>query len=133
MELIRLAARYLRPYRMLLLGVLILQAIATAAALYLPVLNADIIDRGVAVGDTDYIWSTGRWMLVVTLIQVVCSIAGAWCGARAAMAASCSGVTEMISSGSREANCSSMPTLRPAIPAPPLRPARTAPPAPRNP
>ncbi|WP_066907572.1 ABC transporter ATP-binding protein [Millisia brevis] len=87
MELIRLAVRFLRPYRTLLVGVLVLQAIATAAALYLPVLNADIIDYGVAVGDTGYIWSTGRWMLAVTLVQVVCSVAGAWCGARAAMAA----------------------------------------------
>lgn len=87
MELIRLAVRFLRPYRSLLVGVLVLQAIATAAALYLPVLNADIIDYGVAAGDTGYIWSTGRWMLAVSLVQVVCSVAGAWCGARAAMAA----------------------------------------------
>lgn len=87
MELIRLGVRYLRPYRTLLLAVLVLQAIATAAALYLPVLNADIIDNGVAVGDTGHIWSTGWWMLAVSLIQVICSIAGAWCGARASMAA----------------------------------------------
>ena len=56
------------------------------ASLYLPSLNADIIDKGVAKGDTGYIISTGGWMLVVTLAQIACSVAAVYFGARAAMA-----------------------------------------------
>src|SRR5258708_13754233 len=55
------------------------------ANLYLPSLNADIIDKGVAKGDTGYIISTGGWMLAVTLVQIACSIAAVYFGARAAM------------------------------------------------
>src|SRR6185295_16358274 len=62
--LIRLLRTYLRRYKRQLIIVLVLQAAQTIAALYLPSLNADIIDKGVARGDTGYIWSTGRIMLV---------------------------------------------------------------------
>jgi ATP-binding cassette subfamily B protein len=55
------------------------------ANLYLPSLNADIIDKGVAKGDTGYILSTGGWMLLVTLVQIACSVAAVYFGARAAM------------------------------------------------
>src|SRR6478672_10035117 len=84
--LIRLLRTYLTPYRGELTGVVVLQFISTMAALYLPSLNADIIDNGVAKGDTGYILSTGGWMLVVTLAQIVCSVAAVYFGARAAMA-----------------------------------------------
>ena len=63
-----------------------LQLVSTMASLYLPSLNADIIDNGVAKGDTGYIVSTGGWMLAVTLVQIACSIAAVYFGARAAMA-----------------------------------------------
>jgi ATP-binding cassette subfamily B multidrug efflux pump len=76
----------LHPYRRQLWAVVIFQLLGTLAALYLPSLNADIIDNGVATGDTDYILSTGGRMLVVTLVQIVCTIAGVYYGARAAMA-----------------------------------------------
>jgi ATP-binding cassette, subfamily B, multidrug efflux pump len=76
----------LHPYRRQLWAVVVLQLLGTLAALYLPSLNADIIDNGVATGDTDYILSTGGRMLVVTLVQIVCTIAGVYYGARAAMA-----------------------------------------------
>src|SRR4030081_1760072 len=56
------------------------------ASLYLPSLNADIIDKGVARGDTGYIFTTGGWMLAVTLAQIACAIAAVYFGARAAMA-----------------------------------------------
>jgi ATP-binding cassette subfamily B multidrug efflux pump len=56
------------------------------ASLYLPSLNADIIDKGVVKGDTGYIVSTGGWMLAVTLAQITCQIAAVYFGARAAMA-----------------------------------------------
>jgi ATP-binding cassette subfamily B multidrug efflux pump len=84
--LIRLLRTYLRPYSSALLAVVALQLVATLASLYLPSLNADIIDKGVAKGDTGYIVSTGGWMLAVTLVQIACSIAAVYFGARAAMA-----------------------------------------------
>lgn len=84
--LINLLWTYLRPYRPLLAGVVVLQLFGTLAALYLPSLNADIIDHGIAQGDTGYIVSTGGWMLLVTLVQVVTVIAAVYFGAKAAMA-----------------------------------------------
>jgi ATP-binding cassette subfamily B multidrug efflux pump len=83
--LIRLLRTYLRPYSGALLAVVALQLVSTMANLYLPSLNADIIDKGVAKGDTGYIVSTGGWMLVVTLAQIACSVAAVYFGARAAM------------------------------------------------
>ncbi|MDN5932780.1 MAG: ABC transporter ATP-binding protein/permease [Pseudonocardia sp.] len=83
--LIRILREYLRPYSRPLLMVVALQLVGTVAALYLPSLNADIIDRGIARGDTAYILGTGGWMLVVTLAQVACSIGAVWFGARTAM------------------------------------------------
>ncbi|HEY8841904.1 MAG TPA: ABC transporter ATP-binding protein, partial [Candidatus Dormibacteraeota bacterium] len=71
--LIRLLRTYLRPYSWALLAVVALQLVSTMANLYLPSLNADIIDKGVAKGDTGFILSTGGWMLVVTLAQIACS------------------------------------------------------------
>ncbi len=84
--LIKLLRTYLRPYSKALLAVVALQLVATMASLYLPSLNADIIDKGVAKGDTGFIVSTGGWMLLVTLVQIACSIAAVYFGARAAMA-----------------------------------------------
>jgi ATP-binding cassette subfamily B multidrug efflux pump len=83
--LIRLLRTYLRPYSRALLAVVALQLVSTMANLYLPSLNADIIDKGVAKGDTGFILSTGGWMLVVTLAQIACSVAAVYFGARAAM------------------------------------------------
>jgi ATP-binding cassette subfamily B protein len=83
--LIRLLRSYLRPYRQELTIVLVLQLIGTIASLYLPSLNADIIDYGVVRGDTGYILSTGGWMLTVTLLQVICSVGAVFFSARAAM------------------------------------------------
>ncbi|MCE0762870.1 ABC transporter ATP-binding protein/permease [Pseudonocardia kujensis] len=83
--LLRLLRRYLQPFRRPLALVVVLQLIGTMAALYLPSLNADIIDRGIARGDTGFILGTGGWMLVVSLVQVVCSIAAVWFGSHTAM------------------------------------------------
>jgi ATP-binding cassette, subfamily B, multidrug efflux pump len=82
----RLLVFYLRPYRKELSAVLVLQLIGTVASLYLPSLNADIIDNGVARGDNEYILSTGGWMLAVSLLQIVCSVFAVRFGARTAMA-----------------------------------------------
>ncbi|PZF91570.1 ABC transporter ATP-binding protein [Micromonospora deserti] len=82
--LIRLLRTHLRPYRRPLVAVVLLQFVGTMASLYLPSLNADIIDLGVARGDTDYILRTGGWMLAVSLVQIVCSVAAVYLGARTA-------------------------------------------------
>jgi ATP-binding cassette subfamily B multidrug efflux pump len=84
--LTRLLRTYLRAYRGELTAVVVLQLIGTIATLYLPSLNADIIDFGIARGDTGYIVSTGGWMLTVTVLQIVCSVGAVYFGARTAMA-----------------------------------------------
>ncbi|MFI7575145.1 ABC transporter ATP-binding protein [Micromonospora sp. NPDC049497] len=83
--LMRLLRTFLRPYQRPLAAVVLLQFVGTIASLYLPSLNADIIDLGVARGDTGYIVRTGGWMLAVSLVQIVCSIAAVYLGARTAM------------------------------------------------
>jgi ATP-binding cassette, subfamily B, multidrug efflux pump len=83
--LIRLLRTYLRNYKPQLTIVVVLQAAQTIAALYLPSLNADIIDKGVARGDTGYIWSTGGMMLLITLVQIICAATAVYFGAKAAM------------------------------------------------
>ena len=83
--LLRIVREYLRPYKRWLTVVVVLQLVGTIASLYLPSLNADIIDNGVVTGDTDYIMRVGAWMLGVSLLQVVCSIVAVYFGARTAM------------------------------------------------
>jgi ATP-binding cassette subfamily B protein len=83
--LIRLLRTFLQPYRRWLAAIVALQLLATIAALYLPSLNADIIDNGIAKGDTGYILRIGGWMLTVSLAQIVCSIAAVYFGAKSAM------------------------------------------------
>jgi ATP-binding cassette subfamily B multidrug efflux pump len=84
--LIQLLRRYLRPYRRDITLVVALQLLQTIATLYLPTLNADIIDRGVVTGNTGYIVRVGGAMLGVTLLQILCSIGAVYFGARTAMA-----------------------------------------------
>jgi ATP-binding cassette, subfamily B, multidrug efflux pump len=83
--LLRLLRTYLAPYRSWLAAIVALQFTSTVAMLYLPSLNADIIDKGVAVGDTDYILRTGGIMLAVSLLQIACSVTAVACSARTAM------------------------------------------------
>jgi ATP-binding cassette subfamily B protein len=80
-----LARRYVRPYRSLLAVVATLQVISSLASLYLPTVNATIIDDGVAKGDTGRIIELGGVMLGVTALQVVCSVGAVFFGSRAAM------------------------------------------------
>ena len=86
MILLRLASSYAKPYSRSIAAVVVLQLIATLAALYLPSLNAEIIDQGIGRGDTDFIWATGMTMLTVCLVQVAAAIGGVYFGARTAMA-----------------------------------------------
>ncbi|CAG7844774.1 putative ABC transporter ATP-binding protein [Pseudoclavibacter triregionum] len=81
----KLLWRYLAPKWPLVVGVLVFQLLQALASLYLPSLNADIINNGVAKGDTGYIWSTGSWMLLVSLGQIVASIIATWFAGKAAM------------------------------------------------
>jgi len=81
----KLLVEYLRPHRPLLAAVVVFQLAQSIASLYLPTLNADIIDQGVARGDTGYILSTGGVMLLVTLAQIACTVIAVYFGAKAAM------------------------------------------------
>jgi ATP-binding cassette subfamily B protein len=83
--LLRIIKDYLRPYQSWLVVIVALQLVGTIASLYLPSLNADIIDNGVITGDTAYIFRRGVWMLAVSLVQVACSITAVYFGARTAM------------------------------------------------
>ena len=85
MDLVRLLRRHARPYRGAMLAVVLLQAITTAATLYLPSLNAKIIDEGVSQGDVPFIWRTGGVMLAVAFVQVIAACAAVWFGSRGAM------------------------------------------------
>jgi ATP-binding cassette, subfamily B, multidrug efflux pump len=84
--LIRLVRTYLRPYRKPLTLVLLLQLAQTLATLYLPTLNADIIDNGVIFDNTHYILKTGALMLGITLVQILCAVCAVYFGAKVAMA-----------------------------------------------
>lgn len=83
--LVRLLRTHLRPYRTLLVVVVVFQAAQSVATLALPSLNADIIDEGVARGDIGHIVRVGLLMLLLTLVQIACSVVAVYVGARAAM------------------------------------------------
>ncbi len=83
--MIRLLRTYLAPYHRWLLAVVVFQAIQAVASLFLPSLNASIIDDGVIKGDTGYIWRTGAIMLGVTAVQAAFAIVAVYCAARLAM------------------------------------------------
>ena len=89
--LARLLRERLRPLSVPLTWVVVLQLASSLANLYLPSLNADIIDEGVARGDTDYVVRTGGWMLAVSLLQVCAALGTVWFASRTAMgsAATC--------------------------------------------
>ena len=80
-----LIVRYLKPAWPLIVGVVIFQAAQSIASLMLPTLNADIINLGVVKGDIPYIWQTGGLMLIITLVQVACSIVAVYFGSKLAM------------------------------------------------
>lgn len=84
--MLRLVKRYLNPYTAAIVIVCVLQLVQTLAALYLPSLNARIIDQGVVRGDNDFIMRTGAIMLGVSLVQVIANVIAIYFGARTAMA-----------------------------------------------
>ncbi|MFH9005008.1 ABC transporter ATP-binding protein [Streptomyces afghaniensis] len=84
--LIPLLRVHLRPYKRPIVLLVLLQFLQTCATLYLPTLNADIIDQGVVNGDTGYILGYGALMIGISLVQVVCNIGAVYYGARTASA-----------------------------------------------
>ncbi|MGH3722551.1 MAG: ABC transporter ATP-binding protein [Mycobacterium sp.] len=80
-----LLGRYVRPYRSLVAVVVTLQIVSTLASLYLPTVNAAIIDDGVAQGDTRTIMRLGMLMIGVTLVQIACSVGAVYFGSRTGM------------------------------------------------
>jgi ATP-binding cassette subfamily B multidrug efflux pump len=82
----RLLPRFLWPYRWRLAVVMVLLTIQALANLYLPNLNADIINNGVLKGDTGYIIRTGGLMLLITFLLGICAIVGIYFGSMTAMA-----------------------------------------------
>ncbi|MCU1439936.1 MAG: transporter ATP-binding protein [Rhodoglobus sp.] len=84
--LLSLILRHLKPYRRLIVGVIVFQLAQSIASLYLPSLNADIIDNGIATGDTGYILMVGGTMLGITIVQIAAAITAVYFGAKAAMA-----------------------------------------------
>ncbi|MEY9858058.1 ATP-binding cassette subfamily B multidrug efflux pump [Catenulispora sp. GAS73] len=82
--LVKILKQYLRPYRGPIALVLALQFVQTLCALYLPTLNADIIDNGVVKGDNGYVLKTGGVMLLFSLLQIACSAGAVYFGAKTA-------------------------------------------------
>ncbi|GAA4285477.1 ABC transporter ATP-binding protein [Brevibacterium daeguense] len=87
MRLLTLLRRYLFDYRGMLVGVVVFQALQTFGMLFLPTLNARMIDEGVAVGDVDTVWRVGGWMTLVAVGQLLCNALAIYFGSRCAMSA----------------------------------------------
>jgi ATP-binding cassette, subfamily B, multidrug efflux pump len=83
--LLALLRQHIRPYRRLVAVLMVLQLVSTLAALYLPTVNAAIIDEGVAKGDTATIVRLGMAMLSVTGLQVLCAVGAVYFGSRTGM------------------------------------------------
>lgn len=81
----KLLVRFGRPYLGHVLAVIALQLLTVGAILFLPTLNAQIIDDGIATGDTGVIWRLGTIMLVVAFVQLAASVGSVWFAAKAAM------------------------------------------------
>ncbi len=84
--LLKLVARFMKPYWRTVWVIVALQFVATICTLLLPSINADIIDKGVVLGDTNYILRQGALMLGVSLLQVLATIVAVYFAARTAMA-----------------------------------------------
>ncbi|WP_127531993.1 ABC transporter ATP-binding protein [Paenibacillus kobensis] len=76
--------RYLKPYRVAVLLVVLFVFLQSLSDLYLPTLLADIVDKGVVTGDTPYIWRIGGFMLLVALGGAACSVGASYLSAKAA-------------------------------------------------
>jgi len=68
--------RFMKPYRAILVLVVVLAFAQAIANLYLPTLFANIVDNGIVKGDTGYIWRTGGIMLLITFGGTVAAVVG---------------------------------------------------------
>lgn len=113
--LIRLLRTHLRPFLPLLAVVVVLQFVQTMTNLYLPKLNAEIIDKGIAAGDRDRIWSAGAQMLALSAVQIIAMIGAVYFGARVASGLGrnlrAAVFSRVASFSSREVNTFGAPTL----------------------
>lgn len=75
----------LKVYKWLVVAVVVLVFAQSMAELFLPTLMADIIDNGVVTGDIPYIWKIGAWMLGISALGAIASIAASYYSSRAAM------------------------------------------------
>ncbi len=85
MILLRTIWQYTRPYRLWILLTIFLQLVTAAAALWIPTLNAKIIDVGIATGNTQLVWHYGLQMLATCLLQIIAAVGAAYSAARTAM------------------------------------------------
>jgi ATP-binding cassette subfamily B multidrug efflux pump len=76
---------YLRPHWRILVGIALLLLVQAIANLYLPSLNADIINNGVVTGDTSYILRVGGLMLLISILLGLASVVTVYFSARTAM------------------------------------------------
>jgi len=83
--LTRLLRTSLRPYLGQIVLVVLLLAIGAVGNLYLPNLNADIINRGVIKGNLHYILITGAWMLAITLVLGLLAVVSVYFASKIAM------------------------------------------------
>ena len=83
--LLALLRQFIQPYRRLVAAVMTLQLVSTLASLYLPTVNATIIDDGIAKGDTGTIVRLGWLMFAVTALQVLCAVGAVYFGSRTGM------------------------------------------------
>jgi ATP-binding cassette subfamily B protein len=84
--MIRLLRTYLAPYRWQLAFVMVLLLAQAITNLFLPALNADIINNGVRTGNTAYIMREGGIMLAVSALMAITAVAGVYLGSKASMA-----------------------------------------------
>ncbi len=76
--------RFMKPYRGVLVVVVILAVAQALGNLYLPNLFADIVDNGIVKGDTGYIWRSGGLMLLVTMAGTIAAVVGIFYSSRVA-------------------------------------------------
>ena len=84
--LTQILKKYLRPYRRQVYLILLMLLIQAIASLYLPNLNADLINNGIAKGNVGYIWHIGEIMLGSSALVMGASVWLAYLAARVAMA-----------------------------------------------
>ena len=74
----------LKPYTLLIIGVIGFVFLQSLSELYLPTLMSDIVDIGVVKGDINYIIRTGGWMILFAVLAMISSVLGSYLAAKVA-------------------------------------------------